>query len=102
MSMIDVAARVLARRRLRALRRLAADPAGVQMRVFRTLIQRASRTDFGRDHGFERIASHEDFKRAVPLGRYQERERYFDRAPRASRPPDRVVAMGASSYASNQ
>lgn len=41
-----------------------------QRQVLMALLRRASRTEFGREHGFARIRTVEDYQRAVPLRRY--------------------------------
>ena len=43
-----------------------------QRQVLIGLLRRASRTQFGREHGFERIRTVEEYQRAVPLRRYDD------------------------------
>jgi hypothetical protein len=59
-----------ARARNARLRRAAASAAGCQHRVLRTLLRRAERTRFGREHGFDSIDSPEQFRRRVPIRDY--------------------------------
>jgi hypothetical protein len=47
------------------------DPVRSQASVLRRLIRKASRTIFGRDHGFDRIGSVADFQAAVPIRTYE-------------------------------
>lgn len=47
------------------------DPIRVQRRSLLKLVSRARSTLFGRDHGFEGIASVEDFQRLVPVRTYE-------------------------------
>ncbi len=61
---------VYARRRLAQLAR--EDPAATQTRTLAALIRRARATAFGREHGFERIATPRDFAATVPLRRYDD------------------------------
>lgn len=70
--MIDLTlpARLLARR---CLARLAAqDPVAAQLHTLQRLVRRAAGTRFGRDHGFARIRTPEDFRAAVPLHRWED------------------------------
>ncbi|MGE0255855.1 MAG: GH3 auxin-responsive promoter family protein [Alphaproteobacteria bacterium] len=78
--MIDVTrpARFLARRRLAHLAAL--DPAESQRRTLRALVGHAAGTRFGRDHGFARIRTPEDFRAAVPLRRWEDMWQAYWRA----------------------
>ncbi len=49
----------------------AADPAEIQRRTLLRLVRAAESTRFGRDHGFSRIKTIEDFRRSVPLRTYE-------------------------------
>lgn len=51
----------------------------VQNRLLTELIRHHGGTDFGRDHGFTRIRSYEDFTSAVPVGSYETLRPYIDR-----------------------
>src|SRR5690242_18520716 len=62
--------RQYSRRRTARLAQL--DPVAVQERTLRTLLRRARRTRFGRDHGFATLGSVEEFQRAVPLRTYED------------------------------
>ncbi|MGE0715433.1 MAG: GH3 auxin-responsive promoter family protein [Alphaproteobacteria bacterium] len=61
--------RLLAARRRRQLARQ--DPVEAQRRTLLRLVRAASGTRFGRDHAFARIAGIGDYRRAVPLRRYE-------------------------------
>lgn len=50
----------------------------VQEATFRQLIGRAKDTQFGRDHGFAAIQTHEDFKKQVPLRDYEGLRPYIE------------------------
>lgn len=68
--------RLYARRRLAKLRGMV--PGEVQQRILLSLLARAGRTRFGRDHGFAEIRSVPDFQSRVPLRRYEDfAERYW-------------------------
>ncbi len=71
--------RLSARRRLRQLAAL--DPAQAQRRVLSSLIHRARRTRFGRDHGFSTAWSLDDYRARVPLRDYDGFWEAYWRAP---------------------
>lgn len=54
------------------------DPVAVQDQVFKELIQKASTTQFGKDHNFSAIQSHEDFVNHVPIRDYEGLKCYVD------------------------
>lgn len=56
-------------RRFRAALR---DPAGAQWHHLSALLRRNAATEFGRQHGFDAIRSVDDFRRRVPLSRYED------------------------------
>ena len=58
-----------ARRRVEQVQRLTAE---VQRRTLVSLISRAAKTCFGRDHGFDAVRTVEDFQRRVPLRTYED------------------------------
>ena len=59
--------------------RWAADPIATQEKVFRSIIQKAKHTAFGRDHHFEEIHSYEDFVQRVPIRDYEALAPYIER-----------------------
>lgn len=50
-----------------------------QQNIFNTLIKTASKTEFGADHHFDKIKTHEDFVKNVPLRTYEEFRPYIDK-----------------------
>jgi hypothetical protein len=56
------------------------NPLKAQEKVFKSLISKAEKTAFGKNHGFENIKSYEDFKSVVPLRDYEELKPYIERA----------------------
>ncbi len=50
-----------------------------QAALLRELLSRCARTDFGRDHGLARVRTPEEYRRAVPVGTYKDREPYVQR-----------------------
>jgi hypothetical protein len=57
------------------------DPVAAQEKQLLRLIRRAQGTRFGRDHGFNRIATVADFQARVPLRRYEDFWTEYWRAP---------------------
>lgn len=55
-----------------------ARPEHFQQSLFRKIIQEASSTRFGKDHGFAGIQNYEDFKKQVPVRDYEGLKSYFD------------------------
>ncbi|MBL7855175.1 MAG: GH3 auxin-responsive promoter family protein [Cyclobacteriaceae bacterium] len=56
----------------------AARPGGTQRDTLAGLVRQAASTRFGRDHGFESIRSHEEFKRQVPIRDYENLKNYIE------------------------
>lgn len=65
-------ARGLLRRRARRFEELMRNPDGVQRRVFQWLLERGRATAFGREHGFDRVRTPEDFRQAAPIRTYEQ------------------------------
>src|SRR5690606_25209739 len=55
------------------------NPIETQQKVFEDLIKQAKKTEFGKDHGFETIKSHEDFVNQVPIRDYELLKNYIER-----------------------
>jgi hypothetical protein len=53
-------------------------PSRCQEAVFKNLIQSAQNTLFGKDHDFQAIKNHEDFKKQVPILDYEELKPYIE------------------------
>ncbi|MFJ9693247.1 GH3 auxin-responsive promoter family protein [Kitasatospora sp. NPDC101183] len=70
--------RVLAERR--ALRAAFADAQGAQRRVLADLLAFNSGTEYGRRHGFARIRTLDEYRRAVPVQTYADLEPWIERA----------------------
>ncbi len=49
-----------------------------QEKVLLSLISKGATTKFGKEHGFNKIKSYEDYKRHVPIRDYEELKNYFD------------------------
>jgi hypothetical protein len=50
-----------------------------QHMIFQQLIKSASNTDFGKDHGFDKIKSHADFIAQVPIRDYEQFKPYIEK-----------------------
>ncbi|RMG30301.1 MAG: hypothetical protein D6730_02730, partial [Bacteroidetes bacterium] len=57
----------------------------IQQRTFHTLIDHASNTRFGKDHGFDSINTYGEFQQRVPVRNYEQARDYFDRIYRAEK-----------------
>ncbi|TXD83976.1 GH3 auxin-responsive promoter family protein [Subsaximicrobium wynnwilliamsii] len=54
-------------------------PLETQQKVFEKLIEEASHTVFGQDHGFSEIKTYQDFAKRVPIRDYEDLKPYVDR-----------------------
>lgn len=55
------------------------NPLSAQQKTFDYLIQKAKSTDFGRDHGFDKIKDYKDFQASVPIRDYEGHRVYVDK-----------------------
>src|SRR5688572_982811 len=53
-------------------------PEKIQNKVFKGIIGKAQMTQFGKDHDFQAIKSHDDFKKQVPVRDYEELRPYVE------------------------
>ena len=72
-------AKILAARAVRKIQVWAQDPITTQQRVFKSLIQGAKHTEFGKDHNFDQIQNHKDFAAQVPVRDYEALRPYVDK-----------------------
>ncbi len=79
MSLKSYAARLFAAIVARKTAKWVKHPHRTQQKVFRELIKQGRKTAFGKDHGFDRIASYEDFASRVPIRDYEELKPYVER-----------------------
>jgi len=79
MSLKSFAAKIFARRIQRKIDTWSSNPIATQEKVFKTLIDAAQYTEFGNDHHFDKIQTHEDFVREVPIRDYEALRPYIDR-----------------------
>ncbi len=54
-------------------------PALFQDRTLKKITQKAAKTQFGLDHGFDSISTYDDFKRSVPIRDYESLKPYVER-----------------------
>ena len=55
------------------------NPHKAQQRTFNYLIQKAKKTEFGRDHNFDKISNHQDFVNNVPIRDYEKIKSYVEK-----------------------
>lgn len=79
MSIKSFAAKIFARRIQRRINAWAQNPIETQDKVFKKLIDAAQYTDFGNDHHFDKIKTHQDFVSQVPVRDYEALRPYVDR-----------------------
>ena len=78
MSIKSIAAKIFAKTVEARIRKWAARPVLTQQRVFKTLIETASDTQFGKDHHFGSIKTFEDFSNQVPIRDYEALRPYIE------------------------
>ena len=78
MSLKSIAAKIFARVITKKTERWAQHPIVTQDRVFKQLIEKASGTQFGKDHKFSAINSHDDFVKNVPIRDYEQLKPYVE------------------------
>lgn len=78
-SIKSFAAKLYATRVYNKINRWASNPIETQERVFQSLISDASSTQFGRDHNFKNISTHEDFIKQVPVRDYEALRPYVEK-----------------------
>ena len=79
-SIKSFAAKLYAARIYNKINRWASNPIETQERVFQSLISDAASTQFGRDHNFKGISTHEDFVKQVPVRDYEALKPYVEKA----------------------
>ncbi|WP_281541792.1 GH3 auxin-responsive promoter family protein [Maribacter aestuarii] len=78
MSLKALAAKIFAKRTALKTSKWVDHPIDTQKKVFKVLIETASKTKFGLDHDFESIKSFEDFAEKVPIRDYEELKPYVN------------------------
>lgn len=79
MSLKSVAAKIFAKKVAKKTAQWVKNPIQTQERVFKKIIKKASRTNFGKDHNFSTIQSHADFVKNVPIRDYEALKGYVEK-----------------------
>ncbi len=74
-----VALRPLAKHAARRIARWSANAVAAQEAIFRQLLEKGSRTAFGREHGFAQIHTYEAFRERVPIRDYEALRPWIER-----------------------
>jgi len=79
----------------------------VQDRLLKRLVESAATSDFGRDHGFDRIRNYEGFAEQVPIRTYEGLQPYVERAVRGDAgalfaPGRRILMFAMTSGSTNR
>jgi len=80
MSLKTFAAKLLAKRVAHQTARWSKNPHKSQQKVFKLLISKAQNTQFGKDHQFQEIKTHNDFVNRVPIRDYEAIKTYVNKA----------------------
>ncbi|MGP1991727.1 GH3 auxin-responsive promoter family protein [Zobellia laminariae] len=78
MSIKSLGAKIFAKRIAKQTAKWRDNPIVTQEKVFHQLLEKASNTKFGVDHGFDNIKSHEDFVNKVPIRDYEALKPYVE------------------------
>ncbi|MRX69731.1 GH3 auxin-responsive promoter [Flavobacterium resistens] len=79
MSIKSIAAKIFARKIYNQTQAWSNKPVATQLEVFKTLIQNAKETEFGKDHDFGNIKTIEDFQKNVPIRDYEDLKVYIEK-----------------------
>lgn len=79
MSIKSIAARIFARKIYNQTLSWANKPVETQFEVFKSLIESAKETEFGKDHHFDKIKTFEDFQKNVPIRDYEDLKSYIEK-----------------------
>ncbi|MDQ6469951.1 GH3 auxin-responsive promoter family protein [Flavobacterium sp. LHD-80] len=79
MSIKSIAAKIFARKIYYQTQAWSNKPVAIQFEVFKSLIQNAKETEFGKDHDFGNIKTIEDFQKNVPIRDYEDLKAYIEK-----------------------
>ncbi len=79
MSLKALGAKIFAKYIRKKINKWASNPLEAQERVFKSLLDQAKHTQFGKDHGFQNIKTYSDFAKHVPIRDYEELKPYVNR-----------------------
>jgi len=80
MTLKQFAAKIFASLVVRQTNAWAAKPVATQKAVLATLLKQAQNTQFGKDHDFKAIKTHQDFIERVPIRDYEDLKGYVKKA----------------------
>jgi hypothetical protein len=78
MSLKTIAAKIFAHRIAKRTNKWVNKPIETQEEVFKSLLESAKNTKFGKDHNLSTIRTHDDFVRNVPIRDYEELKEYVN------------------------
>jgi len=79
MSIKSIAAKIFARKIYNQTLNWSHKPVETQQKVFKSLIENAKETKFGKDHRFNEIKTIDDFQKNVPVRDYEDLKSYIDK-----------------------
>ena len=79
MSIKSIAAKIFARKIYNQTLTWSHKPVETQQKVFKSLIENAKETKFGKDHRFNEIKTTDDFQKSVPVRDYEDLKSYIDK-----------------------
>ena len=79
MSIKSIAAKIFARKIYKQTLKWTEKPVETQQKVFKSLIENAKSTAFGKDHHFDQIKNFEDFQKRVPVRDYEDLKPYVEK-----------------------
>ena len=79
MSIKSIAAKIFARKIYNQTVNWSHKPVETQQKVFKSLIENAKETKFGKDHRFNEIKTIDDFQKNVPVRDYEDLKSYIDK-----------------------
>ena len=79
MSIKSIAAKIFARKIYNQTLNWSHKPVETQQKVFKSLIENAKETKFGKDHRFNEIKTTDDFQKRVPVRDYEDLKSYIDK-----------------------
>ena len=69
----------LLKQRIKQINNVNSDPLITQEKIFTGLIKKAINTKFGNDHSFSKIKTYDDYKKNVPIRKYEEIFPYIEK-----------------------
>lgn len=79
MSIKSIAAKIFARKIYKQTLSWSGKPVETQLEVFKTLVENAKHTKFGKDHDFSSINTIADFQKNVPIRDYEDLKEYIEK-----------------------